>query len=350
MPDQVETEKTTPKRRRARPHRGADPSKVVFVGGTGRSGTHIVARLVARTRSYALIPVEVRFHVERRGFPGLLAGEVTKKQFIKRLRGFWWKGFQTNRFRGLYRLMDRERFDAAVERFDKAFDDDPEQACRDLFFDLLWHRAELKESQGIVEQSCDVIAAAPTLVRLFPEARFIHVVRDGRDASASRVRQTRGLIYPRTRRQGLEWWENRIRAIDKGARAIPQERLLEMPLDDLLLRHRQRALRNLLRFSGVFPGRLPKRFLRRHMNTDAANFERWRRGLSEDKQAEIERDYVETLRRLDADGIRCASLLQANYERVKSGEGRVLGPEGRAERDARQKREALAQKQGSGDE
>ena len=61
------------------------------------------------SRSYALIPVECRFHVERRGFPGLLAGEVTKEQFIKRLRGFWWKGFQTNRFRGLYRFVDRER-------------------------------------------------------------------------------------------------------------------------------------------------------------------------------------------------------------------------------------------------
>ena len=43
---------------------------------------------------------------------------------------------------------------------------------------------------------------APTLVRLFPEAKFIHVVRDGRDASASRVAQTKGFVYPRTRRSG----------------------------------------------------------------------------------------------------------------------------------------------------
>ena len=62
----------------------------------------------------------------------------------------------------------------------------------------------------MVEQSTDTVAAAPTLTRVFPEARFIHVVRDGRDASASRVSQTRGLVRPRTRVQGIEWWEQRI--------------------------------------------------------------------------------------------------------------------------------------------
>ena len=103
----------------------------------------------------------------------------------------------------------------------RRFDDDPEGACRQLFYDLLWFRTGEADPAGagplgLVEQSTDTIAAAPTLARLFPEAKFIHVVRDGRDASASRVAQTRGLIHPRTRRQGLEWWEERIRRIDAG--------------------------------------------------------------------------------------------------------------------------------------
>src|SRR5690606_39515545 len=55
---------------------------------------------------------------------------------------------------------------------------------------LLMPHAHQRDRMAIVEQSCDTIAQAPTLVRLFPEARFVHVVRDGRDASASRVGQT----------------------------------------------------------------------------------------------------------------------------------------------------------------
>src|SRR5438477_2771331 len=92
----------------ARPERQG-PVPVLFVGGTGRSGSHIIARLLAKSAVYNLIPVEVRFHVDDDGFPGLLAGTVTKEQFVRRLRGFWWKGFQTDRFRGLHNVVPRER-------------------------------------------------------------------------------------------------------------------------------------------------------------------------------------------------------------------------------------------------
>ena len=129
----------------------------------------------------------------------------------------------------MFRFVDPEDFESAISRFDREFEDDQRAACRNLFLDLLWPRAISKRASGIVEQSCDTIAASATLVDLFPEAKFIHVVRDGRDASASRVAQTRRLIYPRTRRQGIEWWESRIRRIDEGVKgdsggAVPRNR------------------------------------------------------------------------------------------------------------------------------
>ena len=119
--------------------------------------------------------------------------------------------------------------------FEAGFDDDPEAACQPPLLRPARRAAERAGADGLVEQSCDTVAQGATLARLFPEAKFIHVVRDGRDASASRVAQTRGLVYPRTRRQGLDWWEERIRRIDAGARAIPRDRLLTVSLDELLL-------------------------------------------------------------------------------------------------------------------
>lgn len=303
-----------------KPRATATPAPYLFVGGTGRSGTHVIANLLSRSQSYAVAPVECRFHVEERGFPGLLAGTVTKRRFLRRLRGFWWKGFQTRRFRGLYRFVPRERFDAAVERFDAGFDSDPAEACRELYRDLLWHRVEAKRNAtGVIEQSCDTIAAAPTLVKLFPAAKYVHVVRDGRDASASRVRQTRGLIYPRTRSQGLDWWESRLRAIDAGAKAIPEGSLFEVGLDDLLVDKRRRTMRKLSRFAGVYPGKRMKRFLARRMNFEAANAERWREGLSEPRQADLEARYRAILERLEADGVTSAPILRRAYERTVTG-------------------------------
>lgn len=283
---------------------------IIFVGGTGRSGTHVVARFIARHKKFEGVPVECRFHTEERGFPGLLAGQVSKEEFLKRLRGFWWKGRQRGRRRGMYRIVPRERFDAAVAAFDARFDDEPEAACRDLFLDLLWPRAIESGASGLVEQSTDVIVAAPTLQRLFPEARFVHVVRDGRDASASRVAQTRGLIYPRTRFQGLEWWERRIRAIDAGAREVEADRLLQIRLEQMYGEDRRPMGKRVAEFAGVSMGPRLRSFLRIKMSSEDANEERWREGLSKRKAAEIQRRYEDILDRLEADAVTCAPLLR----------------------------------------
>ncbi|MDQ3572739.1 MAG: sulfotransferase [Actinomycetota bacterium] len=292
-----------------------EAAPIVFVGGTGRSGTHVVARLLGRSEHLALIPVECRFHTDADGFPGLLAGEATKDQFLRRMRGFWWRGFQTNRIRGLHRVVPRDRFDAALRDFESGFDADPKPACRKLLIDLLAPQAEEWPRQGIVEQSCDVIAQAPILAELFPEARFVHIVRDGRDASASRVAQTRGLVYPRTRKQGIEWWETRIRAIDAGARAIPDGRLQETELGRLFGRSRMGTLRRLSRHVGIKPERSMRRFVKTRMSPERANAERWRQGISRELQAELERLYQEALERLERDQVSCAPLLRRAYER-----------------------------------
>jgi len=295
----------------------ATPPPLLFVGGTGRSGTHVLAKLLGKHDKLALVPVEVRFHVESVGFPGLLSGSVSKQQFLKRLRGFWWRGFQTRRMRGLYRFVPEERFEAAVASFERTFDDDPESGCRQLFYDLLMVRQERADADGLIEQSCDTVAEGATLARLFPEAKFIHVVRDGRDASASRVGQTHGLVYPRTRGQGLDWWQERIRSIDAGARAIPRDRLLTVSLDELLLLGRHRGLRPICRFMRIYPQRRMKRFFLRKMSPELAHSERWRAGLSDRRAAQLERAYETIVAELEADGVACAPLLRRTLDRSR---------------------------------
>lgn len=299
------------------PERAPETAKLLFIGGTGRSGTHVLSQLISRHNRYALVPVEVRFHTDPEGFPGLLSGEVTPEQFIKRMRGFWWKGFQTNRFRGMYRFVDRERYDAALAAFEVGHGNDLVRACRQLFYDLLWFRVDEEDrAVALVEQSTDTVARADTLTKVFPEARFIHVVRDGRDASASRVSQTRGLVRPRTRVQGIGWWEERVRAIEAGADAVPDGHLLTMSLDELVRMQRARlALRPLFRFLGAPPTKRTRRYFSRKMTIEGANKERWRDGISERKATELDRLYREAVGRLEADGARCAPLLRHSLER-----------------------------------
>jgi hypothetical protein len=295
--------------------RRRDVAPVVFVGGTGRSGTHIVAQLMGRHGKLRLIPVECRFHVDEEGFPGLLGGRVSKRAFLRRLRGFWWRGFQTNRLRGLHRFMPRERLDEAIAAFDRTFDADPEEACRRLFWDLLWPQAVERGARGIIEQSCDTIAQAPLLARLFPEARFVHVVRDGRDASASRVSQTRGLVYPRTRAQGIRWWERRLRASDAGRRGMEDGQVHELSLDELLASGGRADLETLMDMARLSAGRQVRKFFRNRMSSEDANVERWREGLSSRRRRRLNELYLEALDRLERDGVSSVPLLRRTYER-----------------------------------
>lgn len=301
----------------AAPSRAADapppgPVPLLFVGGTGRSGTHVVSKILNSSGHFRKVPNEARFHVDPGGFPDVLAGRTSADLFAYRLEHYWYRNFEPARlsFRGLHRYVPKRRLRAARTAFLRRFDDEPEAACRQLFFDLLWPLATEGAKAGLIEQSCDTAAEAGTLSLLFPEARFIHVVRDGRDVAASRVGQARWLAYPRTMSQGLEWWEARIRRIDGGVRAAGPERVLAVSLDDLVSGNRRKeTLRRMRSFAGLGNDQSMRGYFDRRVKGRNAHTERWREEIPKRRQAEVDAAYEEILTRLEADGVHCAELL-----------------------------------------
>ena len=293
------------------------PLPLLFVGGTGRSGTHVVSKILNNHSRFHKVPNEARFHTDPGGFPDVLAGRTGPDLFIWRLRHHWYKNFEPARrsFRGLHRYVPRRRLDAASAAFLRRFELEPEAACRQLFFDLLWPLATAAAKPGLIEQSCDVVAEAPTLARLFPEAKFIHVVRDGRDAAASRVGQAHRLTYPRSMTQGLDWWEARIRRIDAGVQAVRPGLVYPVSLDELVAGDRRRSYRLMRRFAGLRNEDQMFGYFRRRVNDDNAHLERWRTSVPARKRAEVDAAYGELLARLRDDGVHCAALLQQVYDR-----------------------------------
>ena len=289
---------------------------IVFIGGTGRSGTHVVARLLGRHSSYENISNEVRFHVDPGGFPDLLAGRTTPEKFAKRMRGRWYKGVALQRasLRGLHRYIDRKSLDAAVDRFLIVYEADPVAACRQLFLDLLAPIAAAAGKPGLIEQSCDTVAQAPTLLRLFPDARFVHVVRDGRDTAASRVAQARWLAKPRNLPEGLEWWEARMRRINDGMKAIPDDQGIAISLDELIELRRLATYKRLRRFLGLKQEPRMRGFFRRQVSGGAGNVGRWRRRGDEERQERIDRSYREILDGFERDGVNGTRMLTRVYE------------------------------------
>jgi hypothetical protein len=308
--------------------RPAEP-QLLFIGGTGRSGTHVLSQLLGSHSRYSRVPIEARFHVNPQGFPDLLSGQVSPEQFLRKLRRFWWRRIRAGevapvlarriafgrKVRGLHKIVERERFDAALLEFERTYRADLDLAARNLFLDLLWPIAVAEGSPGLIEMSCFTIAEGPTLLRLFPEAKLIHTVRDGRDAGSSKVSKRQKRSHPRDGSEGIRWWEGRLRKIENGVRELPDGKLLTISFDELVAGDREREYGRLLAFLELQDEDEMRTFFDDEMNASAAHKERWREGLSEEGQAALERDYEKTLERLEREGFHCAPELRRAFPR-----------------------------------
>ena len=310
-------------------HRERPP--IVLVGGTGRSGTHVLAELLGRHHRSGLVPIESRFHVNPQGFPDLLAGEVTPAEFVRKLRRFWWHripagetlpavaprlalGRQT---RGLAKVIPRERFDAAVTTFERSVEEESlDVACRRLFLDLLWPIAGEKGRRGIVEMSTHTVARAPVLARLFPEAKLIHIVRDGLDAGSSKVSKRQKRHHPRDVKEGLEWWLERLQRAERAIAEAPTDYTLTVSLDELAVGDREAAYDRLLEFLGLNDAEHMRRFFETQMNARNASRGRWRTGLTEAEQREVSAAYERAIADLVERGCASGELLRGAYERL----------------------------------
>lgn len=302
--------------------------ELLFVGGTGRSGTHVVSQLLANHSQWARVPIEARFHVNPQGFPDLLAGQVTPEQFLRKLKRFWWRRIRAGevapvvarriafgrKVRGLHKVVERDRFEAAVAEFERTAAADVDLACRNLFLDMLWPIAADEGKPGLIEMSCFTIAESPTLIRLFPEAKLIHTVRDGRDAGSSKVSKRQKRSHPRDGSEGIRWWEGRLRKIEAGVRELPPGRLLTISLDELVDGDREDVYEQILDYLGIEDEPAMREFFDDEMSASAAHRERWREGLDEAQQAALVRDYEKTLDRLERENFHCAPQLRQAYE------------------------------------
>lgn len=307
--------------------RPADP-QLLFIGGTGRSGTHVLSQLLGSHSRYSRVPIEARFHVNPQGFPDLLAGKASPEQFVRKLQRFWWKRIRAGevapvlarriafgrKVRGLHKVVERDRFDAAVAEFERCQADDLDLACRNLFLDLLWPIAAAEGKPGLIEMSCFTVAESPTLVRLFPEAKILHTVRDGRDAGSSKVSKRQKRSHPRDGAEGLRWWEGRLRKIEAGVRELPPGKLHTVSLDEIVAGDREAVYAGLLEFLELDDEPAMRQFFEVEMSASAAHKERWREGLSADAQDALAREYERTLQRLEREGFHCAPQLRRAYE------------------------------------
>lgn len=274
----------------------------LFVGGTGRSGTTIVGELLGAHSDLALVPVELRFHVDAGGLADLCVGTTDLQTFEDRLRSRWFRRPPTKSGgpRGLHAVTDEATMDAALARLGERHGSDPWLACGQFMEELLRPFCEASGARTWVEMTPPNAKQADALCRMFPDARVVHMVRDGRDVAASVARRSWG---PNDILSAIDWWATQLVRIHEAVEGVDPTRVRTVRLESLVLSRRQEEYAALVEFAGLEDDEPMRRFFDETVRPAGVHSGRWQHGLDEEAQREVERRYADSLQRLEELGV-----------------------------------------------
>jgi hypothetical protein len=255
----------------------------------------VLARLIGRHSRYACVPVEARFHAEPEGLPGLLVGRVTPGEFANRMRDHWWQRIDSSgREAGLDRIATRELFDGALAEFEHAVGGDPAGAGARLVRRLLGGVADAEHKDCWIEMTPSTALNATSLLRLFPDMRIVHVVRDGRDVAASVAR-----LWGWDPEEALEWWLRRVRRVFLEQRQLPAGTMLTLRLERLVVSDRERRYAELLEFLQLEDEPEMRRFFEERVSPARMRTGPWSERMSESRGLRLAERYREMLAELE---------------------------------------------------
>jgi len=170
----------------------------VFIGGTGRSGTTLLTRILDLHPAIAAIKWESHFMVDKDGLPGIIDhGKQALPAFMEQMKGPWWNrkihNLNSKPYRaGLADDISESVFLKALETFEKAIlnsenRDDRLEISRNFINTIITGFLAGKKKVRWAEKTPQNSIMVDSLLELFPEAKFINVIRDGRDVVVSMV-------------------------------------------------------------------------------------------------------------------------------------------------------------------
>jgi len=227
----------------------------LFIGGAGRSGTTLVVDMLglhpARSPVY-----ETSFVVQ---VGAALFGNAPLDARLSRVAAYMDQWSRTlphqphNKrphevyHHGPHYVRFSREFALArtADLIERAASGDAAGGMRDFVRALFDEHCRIDEKPRWVNKTPAYVQMLPMLHALFPDMRFIHCVRDGRDVACSVLTRPWG---PRTYEEAARWWSRKVLAGRAWAARNP-ERCLEVRYEDLLA-HPARTLQAMIDFAG----------------------------------------------------------------------------------------------------
>lgn len=293
----------------------------VFVGGTGRSGTTVMGDLLGfHEHIRTSVPIEIKFLANKSGLLQLVFGRDTapsqpkisvfnlraqrirrisekakfakiQVEFLDRIWNSWWDiDAPPPHGRGLQSGISKQRLEFLINRLISNLRINRVWAARRFMRDFISSQDDHAGQKYWVETTPLNIAQARRILKLFPDALFINMVRDPRDVIASLLTKNWG---PTTPLEGLEWIEKRLRDAHEALAHIPANQKITIALEDLAINNRLQSYQSLLKFLNLGDDAGMKEFFETHLSAEAAMSGRWKQEIATpeflDGYAELEK-------------------------------------------------------------
>lgn len=270
-------------------------SDVILTGGTGRSGTTVVGKLLSRHSNVQLArPTEIKFLTSGNGLLDLvnnpkfsrtgkliLGKNANFNRFARDVKNKWWnrsakRGGETGLFQGidevsLQELLQNLQNDIKVNRSIGA------AHFMRGFIDYQLHNGD---KSLWIDTTPPNLMRADEIAKILPGVKFVHMIRDGRDVSSSVVRELWG---PKDYEEAIVWWGERMKKILKATAEI-SEQVHHIWLEDLAVSNRANEFDGLLKFLRLDHEQKIDNYFEKEVLAEAVKTGRWVREVSDPNQ------------------------------------------------------------------
>lgn len=260
-------------------------SEPIFIGGSGRCGTTVLAKTLGLHSRIFTFPDELRMltagsenlmdwmhspqstHLSdalRQGLRGGFGSRASVRELVQTPRGASLGAIYRKLRRGSYfsrpvarndeevglcRAVERRRYQHAVSEFLSTFPGASIQERRSQIRRLIDALAEDPLRRAGATRWCDGtpdnVLHMLDLGEVFPQAKFVHIIRDGRDVARSFYR----LGWSPSTTAALRHWHRAVTIGRAFGQKLGPKRYLEVSFDALLA-DPERSLRNIVDFVG----------------------------------------------------------------------------------------------------
>lgn len=185
-----------------------------------------------------------------------------------------------------------------MDTFVDTFDEQGVDAARHLMATIHDGYAQREGADGW-EMTPRNVQHAPFVHSMFPDARLISVIRDGRDVVASLLK----LGWASDPLEALDWWEKRMRGAHVRMSRIDPERSFLLNFDRLAVHDREQTFADLVAFLGWTDVGEVRAFFDEDLTVERAHIGRWKTTCEPDVAERLDHAYGAAMVRLDAAGV-----------------------------------------------